>query len=101
MRDKAPTPASARVTFATSIKTVFTNSILALLFCIIFFQTLAMAPSIHWSRSSTAMSYMSVSMDGLALVGQRFGRGAGRRPRAPLAAASSASNLLVASCPWA
>lgn len=30
-----PSP-SARVTFATSIKTVFTNSVLALLFCIIF-----------------------------------------------------------------
>ena len=52
---------SARVTFATSIKTVFTNSILALLSALFFFQTLATAPSIHWSRSSTAMSYMSVS----------------------------------------
>ena len=34
---QSPNPsASARATFATSIKTVFTNSVLALLFCIIF-----------------------------------------------------------------
>lgn len=34
---QSPNPStSARVTFATSIKTVFTNSVLALLFCIIF-----------------------------------------------------------------
>lgn len=34
---QSPSPStSARVTFATSIKTVFTNSVLALLFCIIF-----------------------------------------------------------------
>lgn len=34
---QSPSPsASTRVTFATSIKTVFTNSVLALLFCIIF-----------------------------------------------------------------
>lgn len=34
---QSPDPStSARVTFATSIKTVFTNSVLALLFCIIF-----------------------------------------------------------------
>lgn len=34
---QSPNPnTSARVTFATSIKTVFTNSVLALLFCIIF-----------------------------------------------------------------
>ena len=34
---KSPNPnTSARATFATSIKTVFTNSVLALLFCIIF-----------------------------------------------------------------
>ena len=34
---QSPSPsASSRVTFATSIKTVFTNSVLALLFCIIF-----------------------------------------------------------------
>ena len=52
---------SSRVTFATSIKTVFTNSVLALLFCIISFRTLAMAPSIHWSHSSTVMFCMSVS----------------------------------------
>lgn len=52
---------SSRVTFATSIKTVFTNSVLALLFCIIFFRTLATEPSIRWSRSSTVMFCMSVS----------------------------------------
>lgn len=52
---------SSRATFATSIKTVFTNSVLALLFCIIFFRTLATAPSTRWSRSSTAMSCTSVS----------------------------------------
>lgn len=35
--EQSPDPsASARTTFATSIKTVFTNSVLALLFCIIF-----------------------------------------------------------------
>ena len=51
--------ASTRVTFATSIKTVFTNSVLACCFASFFFRTLAMEPSTRSSRSSIAMSCMS------------------------------------------
>lgn len=70
---QSPDPnTSPRVTFAASIKTVFTNSVLALLFCIIFFRTLAMAPLTRWSRSSTAMFCTSVSN----------GWAGSRRPRA-------------------
>ena len=58
---QSPDPnTSSRVTFATSIKTVFTNSVLALLFCIIFLSNFGYELSIRWSRSSTAMSCTSV-----------------------------------------
>lgn len=48
---------SSRATFAASIKTVFTNSVLALLFCIIFLSNFGYGPSIRSSRFSIAMSY--------------------------------------------
>lgn len=50
---------STRATFATSIKTVLPTASSPCCSALFSFQTLATAPSIHWSRSSTAMSCTS------------------------------------------
>lgn len=101
---QSPDPnTSSRVTFATSIKTVFTNSVLALLFCIIFLSNFGYGALTRWSRSSTAMFCMSV-LSGWA--------GSRRHPawarcwapwsRSACRRASSASKRCSwHSCPWA
>ena len=62
VRDKAPTPAHPPASPSRPVSRrslpIASSPCCSALF---FFQTLATAPSIHWSRSSTAMSYMSVS----------------------------------------
>ena len=93
--------ASTRVTFATSIKTVFTNSVLVLLFCIIFLSNFgygAFDPlesffyrdvlhvGVEWMGwLSSACGVGAAAGNGPFPRGRR-GRGAGCRGRAPLAA---------------
>ena len=75
---------SARATFATSIKTVFTNSVLALLFCIIFLSNFGYGAF----DPLESFFYRDVLHVGVEWMGWlSSASGAGRRPRAPLAAA--------------
>ena len=94
---------STRTTFATSIKTVFTNSVLALLFCIIFLSNFgygAFDPlesffyrdvlhvGVEW------MGWLS-SACGVARCWAPYSRSACRR------ASSASKRCLWRSCPWA
>ena len=81
---QSPDPnTSSHATFATSIKTVFTNSVLHYFPFELWLRCLRSAGVVLLPRCPACRC----RVDGLALVGQRRGRGAGRRGRAPLAAA--------------